>query len=41
MKLKGREIDWWFWLAVPVVLIVLCVGLTLFHRCTELGKVYR
>jgi len=38
MKLKGREIDWRFWLAAPVVVIVPCAGLTLFHRCTELGR---
>jgi len=38
MKPKDQKNDLRFWLAVPVVLIVLCVGLTLFHRCTELGE---
>jgi len=38
MKPKGQENDWRFWVAVPVVGIVLYALLTLFHRYTDLGR---
>ena len=38
MKPKGREIDWQFWVAVPVVGILLYALLTLFHRYAQLGR---
>lgn len=38
MKLKIQEIDWRFWAAVPVVVLVLWVGLRVFHRCFQLGR---
>ena len=37
MKPKDQENDWQFWVAVVVVCMLLYVGLTVFHRWTELG----
>jgi len=38
MKPRDQDNDWQFWAAVLVVGIVLCAGLTVFHRYTELGR---
>lgn len=38
MKPKDQENDWKFWVAVPFVVLVLWIGLRVFHRCFQLGR---
>jgi len=38
MSPERQQSDWQFWVAVPIVGIVLCVGLVGFHRYTQIGR---